>query len=125
VDESTDTLNLLCKGILAAGYTALSAKNADGALKCLEFVSPDAILLDAASPGIKGFELGRRIKSMPAWADIPILFMIEQAEIDQIISSFENGGNDYILKPLHLPEALARLTTCFATRPATNRSVSA
>jgi DNA-binding response OmpR family regulator len=112
VDDSTDTLRLLCEKISATGCIAISASNADEAVKCLEFTTPDAVLLDATSPGIKGFELGRRIKSMPIWAKIPILFMIEQANTEQIISSYENGGTDYIPKPLRVPDMLVRLLAC-------------
>jgi len=111
VDDSTDTLNLLCEGVSSAGYIVIPAKNSSEAMKCLEFAAPDAILLDATSPEIKGFELGRRIKSMPGRGNIPILFMIEPANSDQIINSFENGGSDYIQKPLRVPEVLARLLT--------------
>ena len=111
VDDSADTLNLLCEGVSAAGYIVIPARSSNEAMKCLEFAAPDAILLDATSPDIKGFELGRRIKSMPGRGDIPILFMIEPANSDQIIDSFENGGSDYIPKPLRVPEVLARLLT--------------
>lgn len=110
VDDSTDTLDLLSEKISGAGYYALLAKNSDVALKCLKFTVPDAILLDATSPELEGFKLGRLIKLIPACADIPILFMIEQANTCQIIRSFENGGIDYVPKPLRIPEVLARLT---------------
>jgi|GEM_PF-1485672 len=116
VDDSTDTLNILCKEISAAGYVVISASSADEAIKCLEFAVPDIILLDAISPEIRGFELGRRIKSMPIWSKIPILFMIDRENAKQIINSYENGGIDYISKPLHVPEIIARLFTCVVTR---------
>ncbi len=116
VDESADIHNLLCEAISAAGYVAIPARNGNEALECMKTVAPDVILLDATSALADGFELGRRIKSMPAWADIPILFMIEQANTSQILSSYENGGIDYLSKPLCIPEALARLLTCVTTR---------
>lgn len=116
VEDSADTLNMLCGKISAMGYSAIPAKNSQTALKCLKFIAPDAILLDATSPGIGGLELGRKIRSMPAYANIPILFMIEQANTRQIISSFENGGTDYLPKPLRIPEVLARLTAHITTR---------
>lgn len=116
VDDSTDTLNQLCEAIAATGCIAIPVRNAEEALKSLEFSMPDAILLDATSPDIKGFELGRRIKSRPTWEHIPILFMIELANTAQIIASFENGGIDYIPKPLRIMEALTRLLTRIVTQ---------
>ncbi|MCL2875300.1 MAG: response regulator [Betaproteobacteria bacterium] len=111
MDDSIDTLDLLCEGISAAGYIAIPAKNDIAALKCLEFAVPDIILLDATSPKINGFELGRRIKSMPDRGNIPILFMIEPGNNEHIINSFEYGGSDYIPKPVRVPEMLAQLLT--------------
>jgi DNA-binding response OmpR family regulator len=111
VDDSIDTLSTLCEGISAAGYAVLMTVNGYEALKYMEFIVPDAVLIDAASPDTGGFELARRIKSTAAWADIPILFMVELANTNQIIRSFEHGGVDYLSKPLRIPEVLARLTT--------------
>jgi DNA-binding response OmpR family regulator len=116
VDESTDTLNRLCEGISASGYAILMAENSAEALKYLEFIVPDAVLIDAVSPGTGGFALTRRIKSTPAWADIPVLFMVELANSEQIIRGFEYGGSDYLSKPLRIPEVLARLTTRITAR---------
>jgi DNA-binding response OmpR family regulator len=110
VDDSPDTLNMLFEKISGAGYYAFPAKNSDAAMKYLKFIAPDAILLDATSSGIGGFDLGRRIKLIPAYTSIPLLFMIEQANTRQIISSFESGGIDYVPKPLRIPEVLARLS---------------
>jgi len=115
VDASGDALDTLCEGISAAGYIAIPARSACEAARCLEFAIPDAILLDAASPEIKGFELGRRIKSMPIWNRVPILFMIEPGNTKQIVDSYENGGTDYVSKPLQVPEVIARLFTCTVT----------
>jgi len=117
VDESTDTHNLICEMISAAGYATLSARNGNEALECIKTTVPDAVLLDTTSSNIRGFELGRRIKSMPTCTRIPILFMIEQANAEQIINSYENGGADYISKPLRIPEMLARLLTCVTAYP--------
>ncbi|MCL2590227.1 MAG: response regulator [Betaproteobacteria bacterium] len=116
VDDPSDTLSLLCEGISAAGYIVIPAKNSDEALECLEFATPDIILLDATSPNVGGFALCRRIKSMPGRSEIPILFMVELANNDQIINSFENGGSDYISKPVRIPEVLARLLTRIVIR---------
>ena len=111
VNDPTDTCNLLCEAISAAGYIVTPVKNANETLKHMKIIVPDIVLLDTTSPLIKGFELGRQIKSTSAWAKIPILFMIEQANSSQIINSFESGGIDYISKPLRIPEVLARLLT--------------
>jgi DNA-binding response OmpR family regulator len=116
VDNSTDTLNRLYEGFNATDYVIFTAENATEALKHLEHIVPDAILIDAVSSDIGGFELARRVRATPKWADVPVLFMVEQANTDQIIRSLESGGNDYLPKPLRIPEVLARLGMRIETR---------
>jgi DNA-binding NarL/FixJ family response regulator len=72
---------------------------------------PDAVLLDAVMPGEDGFALCRRIKAEPAWSHLPIIFMTGLHETDRIVHAFSCGGVDYVVKPLKIPEVLARLST--------------
>jgi DNA-binding NarL/FixJ family response regulator len=62
-------------------------------------------------PGRDGFDLCRQIKATPAWAHVPVLFMTGLSETDHIIKGFACGGVDYVVKPLRLPEVMARLAT--------------
>ncbi|MDR3213891.1 MAG: response regulator [Azoarcus sp.] len=116
VDDAIDVLSELCETLSASGYTVLAARDAAEALERLDLVVPDGILLNAALPGITGFELCCRIKSMPAWAHVPVIFMTDAADTGQIVASYLNGGVDYVSKPLRVPEVLARLTTCLRAR---------
>lgn len=111
VDDALDTLRMLCDALTAEGYAVLAARDADEALQRLEVVIPDGILLDAVMPGMDGFELCQRIKATPHLAHIPVLFMTGLSETEQILKGFSNGGVDYVVKPLRIPEVLARLGT--------------
>jgi DNA-binding NarL/FixJ family response regulator len=71
---------------------------------------PDAVLLDALMPGKNGFELCRQIKAEPAWSHVPVIFMTGLSETEQIVHAFSCGGVDYVIKPLKIPEVLARLS---------------
>ncbi len=111
VDDAIDTLRMLCDALAAEGYAVLVARDAHEARQRLEIVVPDAMLLDAVMPGIDGFTLCREIKSAPAWSHVPVLFMTGLSETDQILRGFASGGVDYVVKPLRIPEVLARLAT--------------
>jgi DNA-binding response OmpR family regulator/DNA-binding CsgD family transcriptional regulator len=112
VDDSVDTLRMLCDTLVAEGYTVLAARDSEEALARLEFVIPDGILLDALMPpGINGFALCRQLKATAHWAHIPVVFMTGLAETEQILEGFSSGGVDYVVKPLRMPEVLARLAT--------------
>ncbi|MDH5709189.1 MAG: DNA-binding response regulator [Hylemonella sp.] len=111
VDDAPDTLRMLCDALAQEGYTVLVARDAVEALARFELAVPDAVLLDAIMPGDDGFTLCRRLKAEPSWAHVPVLFMTGLSETEQIVQGFASGGVDYVVKPLKIPEVLARLAT--------------
>lgn len=111
VDDAPDALRMLCDALAREGYTVLVARDGEQALERLDLVVPDAILLDAVMPGIGGFEACRRIKARTAWAHVPVIFMTGLSETADIVTGFEAGGVDYVVKPVRIEEVLARLAT--------------
>lgn len=111
VDDAPDTLRMLCDALALEGYTVLVARDAAEALERFEIAVPDAVLLDAIMPGQNGFGLCRQLKAEPAWAHVPVIFMTGLTETEQIVEGFASGGVDYVVKPLKIPEVLARLAT--------------
>ena len=111
VDDAIDTLRMLCDALTGEGYDVLVARDSQEAMERFEITVPDGVLLDAVMPGLDGFGLCRQLKAAPAWAHVPILFMTGLSETDQILKGFASGGVDYVVKPLRIPEVLARLAT--------------
>jgi DNA-binding NarL/FixJ family response regulator len=111
VDDAPQSLGALCSELEADGYTVIVAIDGASALERLELVSPDAILMDALMPGMDGFETCRRIKSDPAWAHVPVIFMTGLSETSQIVKGFDAGGVDYVVKPVRAEEVMVRLAT--------------
>lgn len=111
VDDAPQSLGALVAELESEGYTVLVAHDGAAALARLEWVTPDALLLDAVMPGLDGFETCRRLKAEPAWAHIPVIFMTGLAETAHILAGFAAGGVDYVVKPVRAPEVLARLAT--------------
>jgi DNA-binding NarL/FixJ family response regulator len=111
VDDAVDTLRMLGDALVAEGYVVLAARDAEEALERFEVAVPDGVLLDAVMPGMDGFAFCERIKATPAWSHVPIVFMTGLSESDQILRGFACGGVDYVVKPLRIPEVMARLAT--------------
>ena len=111
VDDAPQSLGALCSELEADGYTVIVAIDGASALARLELVSPDAILMDALMPGMDGFETCRQIKSDPAWAHVPVIFMTGLSETSQIVKGFDAGGVDYVVKPVRAEEVMVRLAT--------------
>ena len=111
VDDAPASLGPLYETLETAGYTVLVACDGDTALQRLAHVMPDAILLDAMMPGISGFDTCRRIKANPVTRHVPVIFMTGLSESAHVLEGFACGAVDYVLKPVHTPEVLARLYT--------------
>lgn len=111
VDDAPETLRMLCDALVLEGYDALAARDTQEALDRFEVTVPDGVLLDAVMPGRSGFEFCAQIKATPAWSHVPVLFMTGLSETEEILRGFACGGVDYVIKPLRLPEVMARLST--------------
>lgn len=111
VDDALDTLRMVCDALIIENYVVLAARDATEALARFEMTVPDGVLLDAVMPGTDGFALCQHIKATPAWSHVPVIFMTGLSETEQILKGFASGGVDYVVKPLRIPEVMARLAT--------------
>ena len=109
VDDSPETLAMLTAALEGAGILTLVATDGERAITAISHAAPDLILLDAVMPGIDGFETCRRLKRLPALADVPIVFMTGLKETDRIVEGLEAGGVDYVTKPIVVDELIARI----------------
>ncbi len=111
VDDNLENLNLLFDGLRSAGYEVMVAQDGPSALKRVAVRKPDLIVLDVIMPGMDGFTVAQQLKAQPASQDIPIIFLTAVNETASIVKGFVVGGVDYLVKPLRMEEALARIHT--------------
>lgn len=116
VEDNPMTLRLLRTYLDKAGFGTLAAPSGEEALQQMKDTLPDIILLDVVMPGIDGFETCRHLKNSPATKDIPVIFMTALSDTDSKVKAFEMGGADYITKPHHYAEVVARVTTHLTLR---------
>jgi len=109
VDDSPETLRLLTDALDGAGMTVMVALDGAGAMRIVDQITPDIVLLDAVMPGMDGFETCRRLKRDAGLANVPIIFMTGLAETEHIVRGLEAGGVDYVAKPIVVEEMLARI----------------
>ena len=114
VDDAPVNIQALTAILRDRGYRISVATNGRQALEALAKVRPDLILLDVVMPDMDGFETCTRIKASPDWRDIPIIFLTAKTETDDIVRGFELGAVDYVGKPFHAHELLARVATHLA-----------
>jgi two-component system cell cycle response regulator len=109
VDDAPDNLGLLRTMMSRQGYQTFVATSGDRAVEIAQRIKPDLVLLDVVMPGIDGLEACRRLKSNPATARIPVIFMSARGETEDIVAGFDTGAADYIAKPLRMEEVCARV----------------
>jgi phosphoserine phosphatase RsbU/P len=101
---------VLVRGVLAPeGFRILEAEDGIEARRLSRTASPDLILLDVAMPGESGFETCAHLKSDPATADIPVIFVSALDDVDSKVQGLRLGGVDFIAKPFYGEEVLARV----------------
>ena len=111
VDDTPINLEVVSEVLSDAGFEVAIATDGERAIKQVGMSQPDLILLDVMMPGIDGFETCRRLKASPATCDIPVIFMTALSDITDKETGFQLGAVDYITKPFHETELLARVTT--------------
>jgi len=116
VDDDPTNVHVLIDALSHVDLNVSVATSGEAALKLVEVVKPDIILLDVIMPGIDGFETCRRLKENEAVAEIPVIFMTALSETVNKIAGFEAGGVDYITKPFQHEEVLARVNAHLTIR---------
>jgi signal transduction histidine kinase len=111
VEDAPANIQALTGILRERGYQLSVATNGRQALDVLAKIRPDLILLDVLMPEMDGFATCERIKASPEWRTIPIIFLTAKTETDDIVRGFELGAVDYVAKPFHAHELLARVHT--------------
>jgi formate hydrogenlyase transcriptional activator len=111
VDDTPTNVKVLVEMLSREGYRVLVAREAESALEQARYAMPLVILLDVMMPGMDGFEACRRLKAVPATADVPVIFMTALGDLEDKVKGFAAGGCDYVVKPFEHEEVLARVRT--------------
>lgn len=120
VDDLPNNLRFVSTILTERGYKVRSAINGQMALTVAKAAQPDLILLDIKMPEMDGYEVCKRLKAIPETREIPIIFLSALDEPVDKVKAFEVGGVDYISKPFHVEEIIARITNHLDLQAAKN-----
>lgn len=109
VDDTPDNLRLLSTMLTEQGYEVRSVINGAMALMGVQAEPPDLILLDINMPQMNGYEVCQQLKAGDRTREIPVIFISALEDVLDKVKAFAVGGVDYITKPFHVEEVLARL----------------
>ena len=110
VEDEANIRELLRLYLEREGYTVLEAENGVEGIKKWKSDKPDMLLLDVMMPVMDGWAVFREIR---AESDVPIIMLTAKGETADRVSGLEMGADDYIVKPLEMPEVIARVRAVF------------
>lgn len=118
IEDDDDQREVLGINLRAAGFVPIDVAAGSLALDAVRAQRPDVILLDANLPGIDGYTVCRLIKSDPAIAATPVLFLTVRSSLDDRLAGLTLGADDYLVKPIDMPELMVRIQLLLSRREA-------
>ena len=116
VDDDESVLSFLSFSLKGEGFRVLEAKDGASALKQVEAILPDLILMDIMMPGMDGFTLCKTLRKDKRFAKIPVLFITAYADPSSLQKTTEAGAQGLIEKPIMYSELLSQLMEALAGR---------
>jgi DNA-binding response OmpR family regulator len=114
VEDDDATREFLADNLKADSYGVVTASTGREALNLLQLKDCHLLLLDVMLPDASGYELCRRLRESDGLAqridpDLPVIFVTARGSEADRIRGFNRGADDYVVKPFHYPELIARI----------------
>ena len=109
VDDVSANVRLLTDILTVHGYAVTTATNGQAALEHIETDQPDIVLLDVVMPEMDGFEVCRRVRADSRHSMLPLVLVTALDPHTERVRGLEAGADDFLSKPIHAPELLARV----------------
>ncbi|MCP4870459.1 MAG: response regulator, partial [Proteobacteria bacterium] len=109
VDDEPVVRQVLDRHLAPRGYRLLSAADGRRALEILDTEEIDLVLLDVMMPRMSGYQVCRTIREQRSRDELPVIFLSAKNRDTDRVAGFEEGGNDYLAKPIARSELLARV----------------
>lgn len=121
VEDDPAIESLISLGLRYEYYNVISTDNGLKGLQLFDEHQPDLVILDWLLPGMNGLKLCRMIR---ARSDVPIIMITARDAVRDRVSGLETGADDYIVKPFHIDELIARIHARLRRRVPGNTSLS-
>lgn len=109
VDDNAYNLEVLSRRLEKRGYKVTCVENGTDALTLINDGALDLVLLDIMMPGISGIEVLTETRRTFSKMALPIIMVTSKGESEDVVQALNQGANDYIMKPIDFPVALARI----------------
>ena len=115
VDDDANVQRLLQYTLKQEGYDVVVASDGAEGFRLWGAEAPDLILLDVMLPKLDGYQVAAKIRSEEGSAShVPIIMLTAEREVEQKVRGLRAGADDYLIKPFHPAELLARIKSLLA-----------
>jgi len=119
-EDNRDNRDLVNDILVGMNHIPILAENGQVALEKIAADPPDLVILDVNMPVMGGFEVVEAIKRNPATAKIPVIMLTAQSDVDSRVTGLGLGADDYLAKPFHPRELIARINTRLRAKEVTD-----
>jgi two-component system, sensor histidine kinase and response regulator len=116
VDDNAQNRALAQATLEDEGHHVLLAASGESGIAAFEAEHPDCVLLDVRMPGLDGFAVCARIRDLPGGADVPIVFLTAQRDVETFDHALRVGGDDFLTKPVRPTELVVRVQAALELR---------
>jgi DNA-binding NarL/FixJ family response regulator len=114
VDDDKTLQLALTRRLQASGYDVINAASGQEALDLWGNSAVDVVVSDILMPGMGGLEFCHQLRTQPGGQLVPFIFLSSLGEVGDRIHGYEFGGDDYLVKPFHARELLAKIQGALA-----------
>src|SRR6476659_3410699 len=114
VDDDPNVQRLLQYTLKQEGYDVVIAGDGEAGYRLWSSESPDLILLDVMLPKLDGYQVAIKIRAEEKSVHVPIIMLTAEREVEQKVRGLRAGADDYLIKPFHPAELLARIKSLLA-----------
>jgi two-component system cell cycle response regulator len=108
-EDDAAVADLVKKRLAADGFDVVHAADGGSALESAKQQNFSVIILDRSMPVLDGFEVLRRLRTLPQFALVPIIMLTGAADESDVMEGFRLGATDYVTKPFYAAELSARI----------------
>jgi DNA-binding response OmpR family regulator len=117
IEDEPEIAGYLRRGLVLEGFQVTVAYDGPGGLAAARETAHDLVVLDLMLPGIDGLEVAQRLR---AASDVPIIILTARDAVPDRVKGLEAGADDYLVKPFHFDELLARIRVQLRRRSTQN-----
>jgi response regulator RpfG family c-di-GMP phosphodiesterase len=122
VDDNEQNRQLCTDNLLDENYEVIEAVDGREAIDLARAHNPDVILMDVMMPGMNGLDATRMLKHNAKTRHIPIILLTAKGGSEEVIEGLEAGADEYVTKPIHVAELLARVRAMARLKSALDRA---